>query len=310
MSALYGSAIEVSLGRARTIVRVHDVLGRLHRRGYRWVRCVYLPCLRRLEAASSRTDRRLAARGWSLIGRLHDLNGTPRAAQRAFTRWMRLVPNSSDPWRAIAAMHDAMGEYDRARHALLRALRIDADDDGARAELERIEWAIMHGCPALYDEDSAIGRASEHVAAGRAKQALVILSRKRTPRYRRMRARAHGARGAVDSVLAEWTAFAETAHSIQLQHGDWFYSFQGETGEDPRLWRLLLWKVRPKLEGSALSYSPSLDELDVPDQKRFELYTRFELAQTEGDVAALLALAASYPSWREPGEVALRMGTP
>ena len=46
----------------------------------------------------------------------------------------------------------------------------------------------------------------------------------------------------------------------------------------------------------------------MPEAKRFELYARFELARCQQDVAALLALAGKHPSWREPGEAALRLG--
>jgi tetratricopeptide (TPR) repeat protein len=300
-------ALPIDLARARSLVRVHDRPGRLHHRGYEWVRTRFLPCLRRLEQAVRASDRRLAAQGWRELGRAHDLNGTPRAAMRAYQRWLALEPTSVDAWRAIAAMHEAMGEYSRARLALLYARRIDPNHEGAALELERVLWLSLEKFPSIYEARSVAWRAREELAAGRGARALRLLARRRAPQYRQLRARVFGARGDVERLLGEWRAIANGKEGIRLQFADWFYTFQGKAGEDPRLWRLLLWQVRPKLETTGFYTSPTLGELGVSELKRYELHVRFQLACAEEDVSALLALARSYPSWREPGEAALRL---
>ncbi|HZO12046.1 MAG TPA: tetratricopeptide repeat protein [Polyangiaceae bacterium] len=297
----------INLPRARTVVRLHDRLGRLHHRGHSWVKQAYLPCLDRLEKAVSHADKRLAAHGWRELGRVHDLNGTPRAAMRAYQRWLALEPESVEAWRAIAALHESMGEYDRANLALKRADRIAPAHGGVLGDVERVLWLWSEKYPPIYDARSIAWRIGEEIAAGRGTRALQLLTRKRAAAFRQLRARVYGARNDADQVLAEWQAIADTARRIQIQHADWYYAFQGAAADDARLWRLLLWKVRPKLETGGFFCSQSLMELDVSEIKRFELLVRFRLARVERDVAALLALAGNYPSWRDPGEAALRM---
>jgi tetratricopeptide (TPR) repeat protein len=297
-----------TLSRARTVLRLFDSLPVVHRQGQAWVEQRYLPCIRKLEQAPRAADRRLAARGWAVLGEVHDLNGAPRAAVRAYQRSVRLDPRRAATWRAVGCLLDHMGEFQRARHALMRAVSLDRDDELAAGDLERVEWALLHGCPVLYDHKSLSWRASEALAAGRYRRALALLARPRTVRARQVRARIHSARGDVEQVLCEWTAVTSMNGRVQLAHADWYYTLRGAAADDARFWRLMLWQVRPKLEGGCFHYSPSLEDLELADTKRFELFARFELARCEGDVRSLLALAGRYPSWREPGEVALQLG--
>jgi len=282
---------------------VGDVLGP----GHHWVQRSYLPALRRLAKARSRADRSLGARGYELLGGVHDLNGAPRAAIRAYQRCLQLQPDSARAWRAIACMLENLGHYQRARHGLLRAQALDPNDGLATADLERIDWALYHPCPVLYEEGSLALEVNEALAAGRYNQARELLGRRRTIRVRQMRARIHGARGEVDELVKQWTAIGNAKGRLQLQHADWFYALQGPAVDDPRLWRVMLWKIRPKLDGGSFNYSESLWDVDVAMAKRFELHARGELARCEGDLEALLALASKYPTWREPGQHALKL---
>jgi hypothetical protein len=297
-----------TLVQARSLIdgcrTIGDVLGQ----GHHWVQRTYLPALRRLAKARNRADRRTGAHGYELLGGLQDLNGAPRAAIRAYQRSLQLQPKSARPWRFIACMLENLGHFQRARHALLRAEAFNPDDGLVTADLERIDWALYHPCPVLFEEGSVPLEVSEAIAAGRYTKAHELLGRKRSIRARQLRARIHGARGEVDDVVRQWTIIANGKGRVHPQHADWFYAFQGPAGDDPRLWRVLLWKIRPKLDGGSFNYSETLWDIDVPMAKRFELHSRCELARCEGDVEALLALAAKYPTWREPGQLALKLG--
>jgi len=296
-----------SLAVARRLLRQYRSVGAVHRHGHEWVKDAFLPAARRLEQGRP-SDRRLASRGFRLLGDVHDLNGAPRAAVRAYQRAIKLAPRDSGPWQAMGSMLDNMGLFGRARHALRRAVALAPEDELLRGDLERVEWAVFNDCPVLFEEGNPIWEASESLAAGRPNEALSALKRKRSIRARQVRARVHGARGDVPRALDEWRAITDASGRVQLQHADWYYTLQGPVAQAPELWRLMLWKIRTRLDGGAVLLPPSLDELDVDVDKRFELYVRYQLARTEGNVKGLLALAARYPTWREPGEAALRLG--
>ena len=296
-----------SLSAARRVLRHNRTVGAVHRCGHHWVQTEMLPAARRLEQ-SGPADRRLASRAFRLLGDLHDLNGAPRAAVRAYQRAVKLAPRKPGPWHAMGCMLDNMGLFGRARHALARAVQLAPKDELMRGDLERVEWAIFNDCPVLFEEGNLIWEASEALAAGRWKKALGALDGKRSIRARQVRARVYAARGDVKRTVEQWRGIADGSGRVQLQHGDWYYALSGPVAESSELWRLMLWKVRRRLDGGAVLLPPSLDELDVDDDKRFELYVRYQLAQAEGNVQGLLALAARYPTWREPGEAALRLG--
>jgi tetratricopeptide (TPR) repeat protein len=296
-----------TLAAARTLAGSVD-LGELHRRGHAWVDGELGPALARLAASARAGDRRLAAHGHALLGDLHDLNGAPCAAVRAYHKSLELAPRVAHAWHAIGCMLDNMGRFREARHALRRALSLAPDNALLAGDLERVEWAMLHpGCPVLYEATSALWQASEALAAGKHREAHARVGRRRGVAARQLAARVHSAAGNPARALGEWEAIAALAGPIRLAHADWYYTFRGPVGDDPRLWRLMLWKIRQRLDGGAFVYSPTLAELDTPEPKRFELYVRYELARSEGNRAALLALAAKYPAWREPGEAVLRL---
>jgi tetratricopeptide (TPR) repeat protein len=299
------------LGAARALVARFRTAGELHRRGHAWVKGDLLPAIGRLAATTRRVDRQTAARVFFLLGELHELNGAPRAAVRAYQHAAALSLSGKEvgaaAWREMAGAFENMGLYKRARHALERARALDPADELALADLDRVEWALFHDCPPLYDDKSAAWRSLEAIAAGRYRQALVLAGGDAGLRARQLRARAHGARGDARAVVAEWQGVAGTRGPVQLQLADWYYTFQGAAADDPELWRLLLWKIRPRVEGGSFNYPETLWDLDVTAAKRFELFVRFQLARAARDDRALLSLAASYPSWREPGELVLRL---
>jgi len=303
----HSTKASISLQRARATIEGCERVGDLHRQGHAWVQRRWLPALRRLSDARARGDRRLAAGGYQLLGDVHDLNGAPRAAIRAYQRSLKADSSRALSWRAIGSMLDNLGEFQRARHAFLRAARLAPDDELLATDIERVEWALHQGCPVLFEPGSLALEVSEALAAGRHGRASELLARKRSLAARRLRARLHGVRGEAEGVERQWTAIAAARRKVQFQPADWYYAFQGAAGDDPRLWRLMLWKVRRKLDGGSFSYPASLWDLDATPAKRFELFARFELARCEGDVEALLGLAASHPSWREPGELVLRL---
>ncbi|MEQ9325407.1 MAG: hypothetical protein RIF41_39940 [Polyangiaceae bacterium] len=292
---------------ARRLARQYRSVGGVHRRGHDWVHGVLLPAARKLEQAGP-ADQRLASRVFRVLGDVHDLNGAPRAAVRSYQRAIKLAPKKPGPWHAMGCMLDNMGLFGRARHALARAVSLSPKDDLLRGDLERVQWAILNDCPVLFEEGNPVWEASEALAAGRWKKALAVLGGKRSVRARQVRARVHGSRGDVEQALAQWRGIADVSGRIQLQHADWYYALQGPVAQSSELWRLMLWKIRRRLDGGAVLLPPSLDELDVDGDKRFELYARYQLARTEGNVQGLLALSARYPTWREPGEAALRLG--
>lgn len=291
----------------KRLVERHASLSTIHRRGFRWFDETYRPALERLERSKQLALRRVAAFGWHRVGDLHELHGAPRAAVRAFLRSLRIDAEDPDGWHALGAAYAAAGSYRRARYAILRGLSLAPDDELMQSDLDGVELAMLHEMPGVYDSDDPVWHAQEHLAAGRLDEALQKLRRRRSARARQVLARVHAARGDQRGVLRQWEGVARGGAKVRLEHADWFYVFNGPPGNDPDLWRLMLWKVRHRIEGGAVSFSSTLAELEVPEAKRFELLARCELARCERDVPALLALAGRYPTWREPGEAVLRI---
>lgn len=296
-----------TLATARRLVQANATLGALHHAGHAWVCAHWMPAVARLAASRQKAHHRTAARAYALLGDVHDLNGAPRAAVRAYHRALKLWPQHVEAWHGIGCMLDNMGRFKEARHALRRAAKLRPDDELIAGEIERVEWALLHGCPVLYEERSVMWRAAEALAAGHHNKALSLVGRRRSIVGRQLRARILAVRGDVARAIGEWERIAASKGTIQLRHADWYYTLRGPVGERAELWQLMLWKIRGRLEGGAFSFSPSLAELDLSGAKRFELHVRYELARCEGDVRALLALAGTYPTWREPGEAALRL---
>lgn len=297
----------LTLREAQGVVVSHATLGAVHRAGHAWVKEHMLPAIARLAASKRTAHRRLAARAHAVLGDVHDLNGTPRAAVRAHHKALALWPEHAPSWQAIGSMLDNMGRFKEARHALRRAAKLLPHDELIAGEIERVEWAMLHGCPVLYDERSVMWNAAEELAAGRHNKAWKLVARRRTIFARQLRARILAVRGDIAKATDEWARIASAKGKIQLRHADWYYTLRGPVGDQAELWRLMLWKIRSRLEGGAFSFSPSLAEMDVSTSKRFELHVRFELARCSHDMRALIALAGKYPSWREPGEAALRL---
>jgi tetratricopeptide (TPR) repeat protein len=300
--------VPATLREADAIVTAVDGLRAVHDRGHAWVRDHYLPALSRLADSRQLRHRRRAALAHGLLGDVHDLNGAPKAAMREYHKCIRLWPDHAAAWHAIGCMLDNMGRFKEARHALRRAAKLRPDDDILAGELERVEWAMLNPCPVLYEERSVFWRVAEELAAGHHNKALAELGRRRTVRARQLRARIRAVRGETDLAVREWAAIASGSGSVQLQHADWFYTFRGPVAEEAELWRLMLWKLRSRFEGGAFHFPPSLEEIELPEGKRLELYLRYELARCEGDVQALVGMAGKFPSWREPGEAALSFG--
>jgi tetratricopeptide (TPR) repeat protein len=307
LESTVGTSSPPTQSNARALLKRHATMGMVHRRGQQWVHDRYLPAVKKLAASARPSDVKLAAKAWSIIGDLLDLNGTPRAALSAYRKVLRLAPRTAAPWHAIGCMLDNMGEWQRARHALLRATMLAPDDPMLAGDLERVEWAHFNPCPVLYEPRNVLWHAMEALAAGHYDKALSLLHRRRKIRARQIRARIYAVRGDDEAVLREWRAIGDLPGKLQLQHADWFYTLRSHAADDPALWQLMLWKIRTKIDGGAFHYSPTLAELDLSDTKRFELYVRFELARCERNIGALVAMAGKYPGWREPGEVAMRL---
>jgi len=299
-----------NLPEARALIASIGAVAQVHRRGFHWVRGQLLPALRTLAQSGRRRDQRLAARGRHLLGTVHDLNGAPRAALREFQRCLGLDPRCASAWRDIGGMLENLGEPVRARRALLKAAALAPRDKVVPLDLQRVELAIVRPpAKALYAAGDHLWEAGEALAARRYAAALAQLGRRRAIRAYQLRACVYGARGATAEVVEQWSRIARARDEVSFCFADWFYALQGPVADSSELWRLMLWKIRTKLGVGSFCFPPSLWDIDVPTTKRFELYARYQLARCEGDSDALLALARTYPSWREPGEAALRLAS-
>lgn len=187
----------------------------VHPLGYAWLRAHVLPAIEALQhAPRTRADAALLAAAWTLVGEVHELVDAPRTAVTAYTRALRHAPGAAEP----------------------RALRAAARTTQAHVRTD------------------SVSESAELLATGRARAALALLPTSRSARSLLARARAHGALGDSERVIATFEAIAEMRGTLRLELADWFYLPEAAF-DSAAFWRALGRLVQRLAQGSVFVHA-------------------------------------------------------
>lgn len=264
--------------------------------GHETVSGRYLPALQVVDgSARTAADKKLAARGWYLLGELRQLLDAPRASIRAYEHCLRHAPGSPEPWAEIGRMHTALGRSRDAAHAVSEAKRL------APGHVDELD-DMMFWEEARYREGSPVLEAAEALAEGDGERALSLLGGRATVDVRRWRACAHGVRGDLDALTDEWRAITRGRGGVFIGYADWYYLPVAVWGRAD-FWEALQ-ALGDRLDeeaifpiDGALSRARGLSEA----QKGHLTFTR-RAAEARRDREALADLIRARPRWTEAKE--------
>ena len=304
-----------SVADARTLLGRYDFVSEVYERRYLWLVERFIPCVKVLASSRRWGDRRRAAKGYYLLGDVHDLNDAPRAALRAYRRCLKLDPDDAAAWREIGEMLFAMGDYQKAKNACRRALALAPSDVLVPRPASLDEQITRRPAP-LYKPGDPFWEASELLAKSFPKKALNLLQRKRSIRARQLRARAHGAMGQPHAVMRQWTAIANMDGPVRTESADWFF-LPDEIWDAPRFWETMLRLAHGnRMRGdSCWNYHGSLWKIFFQRERRVLragrfssqeivlLHLHYHLARTNKDLATISTLSSLYPRWTEAAQL-------
>lgn len=286
------------LAASRDIVRtsLDEGLEWLLNEGYEAVTSVYLPALLTVDGgARTAADKKLAARGWYMLGELRQLLDAPRASIRAYEQCLRQAPGSPEPWAEIGRMHTALGRSRDAAHAVNEAKRL------APGHVDELD-DMMFWEEARYREGSPVLEAAEALIEGDGERALSLLGGRATVDVRRWRACAHGVCGDLDAITNEWQAISRGRGAVTIGYADWYYLPAAVWG-NASFWEALQ-ALGDRLDeeavfpiDGALSRARGLTEA----QKGHLTFAR-RAAEARRDRDALVELLRARPRWTEVKE--------
>jgi tetratricopeptide (TPR) repeat protein len=269
-------------------------------------------------------DRKLVAAGYAGKGDVSDWTmHAPRAATQAYRAATRRDPGDAWSWQELGSVLVDVGEYEAASRALHRALALGPSEDW-RHKIEWLSEEIRDRGEPWYT-NGRIGPdpapswdVCELLARNRPREALRLLRGKRDLFLRKLRARAYGALGDTDRVIAEWEGIAATGAETEIEPGDWFF-LPEDAWDRSRFWRAL-YTMRHRL-GYGWSYMHDAIEKIVPhpqrrrhseadlnrNRLRLALWFRYEIARTERDAGMALRLARRYPRWPQAVKLARKL---
>jgi len=260
-----------------------------------------------VEASKLPGDRELAADGYYRLGDVHDFNRAPRAAIAAYRRCLKLNPQEAAAWREIGSMYVSLGRNNKALSALRRAIRMDPEDEDARADLEGIR---RYPSPRPSGRARRFQQVCELLARHRFQDALSLLRSARSIPELQLKARIHGAQGDSDQVLAVWEEISSGKGPVELLWEDWYF-LPGEIFDSAAWWKLL-WRLRSRWKSCSWPRFPSTDCLKLAtDAKGFRvrstLVVKYYLAKTGNDFGAALKLSRRNPKWNAAADLARRL---
>ncbi len=277
--------------------------------GYRWVHRQFIPALQLLGSRGSKQDHPLIADGCYLLGDVHDFNGAPKAAIRAYRQCLSWDSRVGAAWREIGSMLERLGNFRAARSSLRKAVALDPEDEFAQMDLKALEEGRV---ASVYHLGDPLWSSSELLAQGRIKAAMVALARHTSVKARQARARILAACGESNLAIEEWSKIAKSSEPVEMMGADSFYTVDLLRDSAP-FWELIsriapraqhgwwpipddLWKVI--LGGKRGKAKRQLDAKSL--RKGIRVFSQYHVARITNDKRSMLMLVHKYPGWSEP----------
>jgi tetratricopeptide (TPR) repeat protein len=289
-------------------------------RGYVWFKSVYCAYVLDLEQTSYHKDYSLLCDCYYMIGDVHDFNGSPKAAIKAYHKSFTWDPTCSAALREIGCMYSNMGELQKALSSLKKSLRIYPTDEHAISDYNYVLFQIEQDATGIYEENDVCWQAREKLAQDKPKLALRLLKHKRTMLARQIMANAYAMLDDLDSVLEQWQKIANGQSMIEMRHADWFYLYEC-VWDSVEFWELLASCAQQKrFDYSIWPMFESLEQV-IPHPlrrrrssadrsrclRRVYLLTQYHVARLKHDHALANKLTLQYPKWPEIQNLAAKL---
>jgi len=210
---------------ARPVIRMAARQGgvhQVHTRGVVWFRSVFLPTLHRLDRASLNGVRTvdLVSHAWAVAGDVHDLNGAPLAAARAYlhaARRARLAPTKSYALAELASAQSAVGYHADAVMTARRAIAL-GDAESARSARH-----VLEGGQPICQRSDRRWHVAELLARGHHWKALRTARRLRGAQGHMLRSHCLGSAGRTEELEIQMRQLEERYEVPLLSSADVFY---------------------------------------------------------------------------------------
>ncbi len=292
--------------------------GWLEYQGGGWFKSNFLTAVSALVNENDYADRALLTDAYYHIGDIHLAHHAPHGAIRAYRDALACNPQCAPALREIGDIYYLMGDFGKARQYHELCLSQDASDIYALETLTFLRSMHRSGSSRVkpvYIKGDIYWEASELLAAWRPDDVLELLDpkRKRSVNARRFRAMAHGVRGDLERVLAEWAGIGRARDPIELSLEDFFY-LSDAVWDAPEFWKILRSSV-DRLSDLGLLPLGLLRDLPALGPRsgaslrerrrtnRHKVIIDYHIHRINGDIERLRALSARFPSWAGPREL-------
>lgn len=278
-------------------------------RGYHWFKDKYLPAIKRIEKANLKKDRYLLGWCYYMIGDVHDFNGCPKAAIKAYQKSFLIDPENAAALREMGSMYDQIGQYKKAVSALNKSLKIDPDDEYF---ISTLKDGVDFGSTPLYQKKDICWQAREYLAQDKPNSTLGLLDKKRSIPALKIKACAYGVLNDTGAAIKQWRKIANAKGTVEMTYADWFY-MTDSVWNSSAFWELIAQCAKQNrfTTFSTLYMNPSLWEKVIPFRKRnskaeFERWNKriflqgqYHIARINHDLNLASKLFKRYPEWLE-----------
>ena len=292
----------------------------IHSRGYRWFMDRYLPAVSRVEKAGFKKDQLLLTVSYYWIGDVHDFNGCPLAAIKAYKRSFEIWDLHSEALRELGGMYEDIGQYKNAVSALKKSVKMNPADKNAVGDYEGALESLKYGGTSLYEKGDICWQGRECLAKNKPKAALRLLKNRRSIPARQVMACAYGQLGDVEGVVDQWNRIGRGKGEIDVDRIDWFYigdvlednaelcEILARCARDNRFMHLSIWSTFSSLYETVVPF-PARRRMMYSKadrqrcNKRIFLMTQYNIARIRRDRVLAQKIFDRYPNWVEMGEL-------
>lgn len=241
-----------------------------------WLKEKYIPAVACLEKGNYKKDHELLSDCYYMLGDIHDFNGCPKAAIKAYQKSLRYNPQYSYSIRELASMNHNIGNYQKAVSLITKAVKLHPEDKYSQMDYNIIVNSAQDDKP-LYQQDDICWQARELLAREKPKQALKLLQSNSTIDALKTKTCILLIMNENTAALDQFSKLTKTTGLIEFTHFDWFYS----TGF---IWKSVeYWETIAKLaKANRFNYSIMPSDDNLKDQildciAKRKLYSKADL---------------------------------
>lgn len=194
----------------------------IFQKGYIFFKTKLLPIVKQ---ANISTDPVLISKGYCVIGDIHDLNGAPKQALKAYQTAIHFDKTNAVAHQEMANVLAQVGRYFEAFQAIHLAMEHEPDHSELMNEKEEYQDSLNYHVEPLFTDNNQLWKWSELLAEEQFKVVMEQILKSKTADMDALKClnRAYGALGATDLYLENWKKMQHLEDDFEMDYGDWFY---------------------------------------------------------------------------------------